>query len=492
MNKARKSSGVETFQNYIDGRWTSSSDGSTFEQANPARLSEITGIFQSATPDDTLAAIEAAENAFPTWRDTPVHARAEILKKALANMNNRQEELAHILTLENGKTLAESRTEITSAIKEMEFQIGEGIRAYGDTLPSSIPGTLAYSVRQPLGVVGIISPWNFPFNVPGRKCTPALISGNTCVFKPASLTPQTGLRFTELFIDAGLPGGVLNFVSGSGRRVGNVLVTDPRVKAISFTGSTEVGMGIQKQAADTLTRTQLEMGGKNPVVVLEDADLDEAAEATVRAAYACAGQWCTSTSRAVVMKDIAQEFRVKVTQQAAAMVVGDGTDTNSTMGPVCGTEQLESIMAYIEKGKAEGATLLAGGNRMTGAPYDDGCFVEATVFAGVRPEMVIAQEEIFGPVLSIIEVDDFEEAIHVANGVRFGLCSSIFTNDLQRAMTFLERTETGLTHVNLMTALKEPQLTFGGIKESGFGIPEAGKTGIEFFTEHKVAYVKYR
>ncbi|MCX7018199.1 MAG: aldehyde dehydrogenase family protein [bacterium] len=476
---------------YINGEWVESSGGRTFEQRNPACLSEITGCFQASTADDTRRAIDAAEQAFPKWRDTPPLARAEILKKVLAKMIERREEIARVLTLENGKLLSESLGEINSAIREMEFQIAEGVRSLGEVMPVSMPGVLAYHTRQPLGVVGIITPWNFPFNVPTRKCAPALMAGNTCVFKPASLTPQTGLRFTELFTGAGLPPGVLNFVTGGPRDVGDTIVTDPRIKAISLTGSTDVGIQINEKASSRLARTQLELGGKNPVVVLKDANLDDAVNATVTAAYACAGQWCTSTSRAIVAREIAGEFIQRVIQKAGALRVGNGLDAETGMGPVCGTAQMRSILAYIEKGLQEGAKLLLGGKQMTDGACADGCFIEPTVFGAVTPEMTIAQEEIFGPVLSVIEFGSLDEAIEIANGVKYGLASSVFTNNLKSALTFLERTEVGLTHVNMVTAYKEPQLTFGGIKQSGHGIPEAGKTGIEFFTEHKVAYVKY-
>ena len=486
----QKSNNMATFLNYINGEWIASEGGKMFEQNNPAHLSEVTGLFQFSTRNDTLRAIDSAEKAFPSWKKMSPHERADILKKALALMVERKEDIANVLTLENGKTLAESRGEINSAIKEMDFQISEGLRMYGETVPISIAGVLAYSVREPLGIVGIISPWNFPVNVPFRKCTPALMAGNTVIFKPASLTPRTGIKIVELFHDAGLPRGVLNLVTGSGKDVGNTIVEEPRVKAISFTGSTEVGIGIHKKASANLTRTQLELGGKNPMVVLEDANLEEAVSAAVKAAYACAGQWCTSTSRVILVKEIAAEFTEQVVEKVKSIRVGDGMEDGIDMGPVCGTEQLKNICAYIEKGKAEGAKLLTGG-RLTGGEYEDGCFIAPTVFAGVKPDMTIAQEEVFGPVLSIIEVRDFDEAIKVANGVRYGLASSIYTNDLKRALTFLERTEVGLTHVNMITAYKEPHLSFGGIKQSGVGIPEAGKTGIEFFTEHKVAYVKY-
>jgi aldehyde dehydrogenase (NAD+) len=397
-----------------------------------------------------------------------------------------------VLTHENGKTLAESRVEIDAAIRECEYQLAEGVRLVGQTVPVTIAGTLAYSRREPLGVAAIIAPWNFPFNVPVRKGIPALMAGNTVVFKPASLTPRTGLLLTELMIAAGLPAGVWNCVTGGGRAVGETLVTDPRVKAISFTGSTAVGRRIHELAARNFTRTQLELGGKNPTVVLEDADLEAAVAATVRAAYACAGQWCTSTSRAVVVAPIAEAFTERLLEQVGALRVGPGDQPGTDMGPVCGEAQQRDILAYIARGQAEGARLRCGGHALTGPGYDGGCFIAPTVFDQVTPAMTIAQEEIFGPVLVIQVVPDFAAAVAVANGVRYGLSSSIFTRDLGRALTFMEQTEAGLTHVNLLTSLKEPQLVFGGIKESGVGIPEAGHDGLTFFTEHKVAYVKYR
>ncbi len=483
---------TEEFKNYIGGGWTGGSDGETFEQHNPADLREVTGLWPASTRGDVRDAIRAAQEAFPAWSSLSPLKRAEYLKRAHRGMVERADELAEVLTRENGKTLDESRAEINAAIGEMEFQINEGVRLGGETRPVSRDGVLAYSVRQPLGVVSIISPWNFPFNVPGRKCTPALMAGNTCVFKPASLTPRTGARFVELFVDAGLPPGVLNFVTGSGAVVGEEMITNPAIKAVSFTGSTQVGRRINQKASQIMARVQLEMGGKNAVVVLEDADLEEAVESAVTAAYACAGQWCTSTSRAIVVEDVAEAFVEEVVDLANQIVVGNGLEEGTTMGPVCGTDQLHSILNYIEVGRQEGATSVLGGRRLTGGEYDHGCFIEPTVFTDVTPDMTIAQEEIFGPVLSVITVGDFEEAIEVANGVDYGLASSIYTADLQRALTFLERTEVGLTHVNMMTALKEPQFSFGGVKASGYGIPEAGKTGIEFFTEHKVAYVKYR
>ncbi len=478
--------------NYIDGEWVPSESGETFEQRNPADTEDLTGHFQAGTPADTYRAIAAAEKAFHTWHRVPAPERAALLRRVLALLEERREILADVLSRENGKTLAESRGEIAAAIKEMDFQIGQGVRACGDTIPTLREGVFAYSVREPLGVVGVITPWNFPLNVVFRKCVPVLVSGNTCVLKPASLTPRVGACEVELFHDAGFPPGVMNLVTGSGRNVGDVLVTDPRVKAISFTGSTDVGKSIQQRAAATLTRTQLEMGGKNPMVVLADADLEEAADVAITAAYACAGQWCTSTSRVLVEAPVAKRFTELLLERVPKVTVGDGRKPGTIMGPVCGEQQLRDILGYIEKGKAEGARLLAGGTRLMDPPLDKGYFIAPTIFGDVTPDMTIAREEIFGPVLSVMTVRDFDEALRVANDVPFGLASSIFTNDLSKAMTFVERTDVGLTHVNLSTALKEPPLSFGGVKESGFGIPEAGTSGIEFCTEHKVVYVRYR
>ena len=374
----------------------------------------------------------------------------------------------------------------------MDFQINEGLRLSGEVMPCEQDGVLAYSVRRPLGVVAIICPWNFPFNVPCRKITPALMAGNTCILKPAQLTPGVAAEFVKLYEEAGLPAGVLNFVTGFGSGIGNELVTNRQIKAISFTGSVEVGQSIHKQAAANMTRTQLEMGGKNPLVVLADANLKDAADSAAFAAYACAGQWCTSTSRAVVEKKVLKDFTDLLLERVKKIVVGNGLDPKTTMGPVCGKNQLENILAAIEKGKAEGGRLLAGGNRIVENGLEKGCFIEPTVFADVKSDMFIAQKEIFGPVLSVMSADNFEHAVEIANAVDFGLTSSVYTNDLQKAFKFIDKTDVGMTHVNMHTAFKEPALSFGGVKTSGCGIPEAGHTGIEFFTEHKVVYVKYR
>ncbi len=479
---------AEPVFNLINGRWLPAGDGCTLEQRNPADLSQVNWRFARGGRDDARAAIAAAEAAFPGWSRLGPAKRAELIGAAIALLRQRRDGIARIITLENGKTLAEARTEVDAAIKEMDWQCAEGRRLAGEIMPSDRPDVLAYTVRRPLGVVSVICPWNFPFNVPGRKVVPALVSGNTVVMKPASLTPRTGAAFAALFADAGLPPGVLNCVAGDGSTVGEELVRHPAIKAVSFTGSTPVGMGIHRAAAETLARTQLEMGGKNPVVVLADADLDLAADATVTAAFACAGQWCTSTARALVERPVFAAFEAKVRERVARIRVGDGLDPQSTMGPVCGQSQLDGILGYIRAGRDEGARLVCGGQRLG----ERGCFIAPTVFSDVTPAMRIAREEIFGPVLALMPVDGFAQAVEVANAVEFGLSSSIFTASLDRALSFLEQSEVGLAHVNLHTAHKEPQLPFGGVKLSGCGLPEAGHSGIEFFTRHQVAYVRYR
>jgi aldehyde dehydrogenase (NAD+) len=478
--------------NFIGGEWRAAVSGRRFEQRNPADLTLVTGTFADSGPEDVNAAIAAAQAAFPSWRALAPLARKSYLQRALGEIGGRRDEIAAAITRENGKALREAQSEVDSAIKEMDYQIAEGVRLCGQTVPVEVGGTLAYSTREARGPVAIVTPWNFPFNVPGRKGTPALMAGNTVIFKPASLTPRTGLLFTEILAASGLPPGVINCVTGGGANVGAALVGDPRIKAISFTGSTAVGKSIELAAARHLTPTQLELGGKNPAIVLPDADLDLAVAEIVKGAFACSGQWCTSTSRVIVLEEIAAEVTDRLLAAVRGIAVRDGAAPDCGMGPVCGAKQKADVLAYIDRGRAEGARLLAGGAALSGGAYDRGCFVAPTVFDRVTPEMVVAREEIFGPVLVIIAVRSFEEAVAVANDVAYGLSSSIFTNDLKCALTYMERAEVGLAHVNLMSALKEPQLPFGGVKESGAGLPEAGSAGIEFFTHHKVCYVKYR
>ena len=465
--------------------------GKVFADANPADQNEVIGYFQQSNVGDVKEAVNSAGRAFADWKRWSPARRSKVLSSVLALLKDRKKALAGDLTLEEGKTLKESEAEIDSAVKEMEFQIDQGRWLFGQSSFSEKEKGLAYTIRQPLGIVSILSPWNFPINVPCRKITPALISGNTVVFKPASFTPLSGLRLVEMFSEAGIPAGVLNFVTGSGSEIGDEMVANPSVKAVSFTGSTEIGLRINKIASQNMTRTQLEMGGKNPTVVLDDANLELAADGVVFAAYSCSGQWCTSTSRVILMDKIADRFVDILVGKVKKIRVGNGLDPDVSMGPLAGETQLKTVLNYIETGKKEGAKVIVGGNRMEAVPYRKGFFVEPTIFVDVKPEMRIAQEEIFGPVLSVIRVQSFEEALEVANNVKQGLSSSVYTGNISKALRFTEESEVGLTHLNLPTSYKEVQLPFGGIKTSGFGLPEAGYTGIEFFTENKSVYINY-
>ncbi len=479
------------YKNYIGGEWQETASGKTFPDINPADKDELVACFQQSDAGDVKRAIEAASRAFEEWRRYPPVRRAQILSQALALLKERREDLAGDLTIEEGKTLKESRAEVASAIKEMEFQIGQGRRISGKSGSPEREKGLSYTVRQPLGVVSVLSPWNFPVNVPCRKLTPALAAGNTVVFKPASFTPLSGLRLVEIFVEAGIPKGVLNLVTGSGSEIGNELIANSSIKAVSFTGSTEVGLKINEVASQNMTKVQLEMGGKNPALVLEDADLRLAADDVALAAYSCSGQWCTSTSRVILIEKIADEFIDILIEKTGKIKVGNGLNPDVSMGPLAGESQLKKVLDYIEIGKSEGARLIVGGKRIKGSKNDKGFFIEPAIFIDVKPGMRIAREEIFGPVLSIIRVDSFEEALKTANGVRHGLSSSVYTRDISKGLRFIEDSEVGMTHLNLPTSYKEVHLPFGGIKSSGIGLPEAGEKGIEFFTENKSVYINY-
>ena len=483
---------MRVLQNYINGRWIDSVSGQRGRCVNPANRDETVCEAQASVPQDVEQAMAAATQAFGGWSQTPAPRRAALLQEFWLRMKAREEDIVRTLTHENGKTLRESRGEFNAALKETDFQIGQGRRVAGKYLPSEVPDTASYLMRRPLGVVTLITPWNFPLSVTCRKLVPAIIAGNCCILKPSDLTPMTEALLFELLHEAGLAPGVANFVTGRGSVIGDVLVTHSAVKAVSFTGSTEVGVGIARKLAGRATKVQLEMGGKNPLVVLADADLPKAVEAAAVGGYGCSGQWCTSTSRVIVEDAIYEPFVERLAAAARALRVGDGFDESTQMGPVCGEQQFESIVRYIEVGKREGARLCAGGYALTDGKLARGCFIAPTVFADVTPEMRIAQEEIFGPVLVVLRAKDFDDALCQANETQYGLASSIYTNDMAKAQRFVSESEVGLCHVNLTTAWKEPQLEFGGIKESGRGLPEAGENGLEFFTTHKAVYVKER
>lgn len=481
---------MQTLKNYIAGKWVDSVSGKTSDNINPADKSEVICRVQASTVEDANAAIEAASAAFDGWRKTPIPERANLLRKVIRRMAEREDEFVRAITLENGKTLRESRGEFAAAIKEADYQIGQGRRLGGVHVPSEQPGVMCYLTRQPLGVVTLITPWNFPLNVACRKMFPALIAGNTCIVKPADFTPMSVWLVFQIMDEVGFPAGVVNYILGRGSVIGDTIVCHPKVKAISFTGSTEVGVGIAEKLAGRQTKIQLEMGGKNPLVVLADADLDKASDATVLGAFSCSGQWCTSTSRVIVEAPVYDKFLDMVLEKTRRITVGNGQDESSRMGPVAGPKQHETIMNYISIGKDEGARLCTGGSAITEGDFAKGYFVEPTIFADVTSDMRIAREEIFGPVLSVIKAADFDDAIRIANDTVYGLASSIYTTDLAKAQKFVEESEVGLCHINMPTAWKEPQLEFGGIKDSGRGLPEAGETGAEFFTDMKAVYIR--
>ncbi|MSP60937.1 MAG: aldehyde dehydrogenase family protein [Myxococcales bacterium] len=481
--------GHELIRNLINGEWVGAKSGRTVANINPATGESIGEVVMSGR-EETEAAVRAAKAAFPGWRRTSAPKRGEILARAAQILTARKEELATALTLEEGKTLHEARGEVQKGINVIEFMAGEGRRLNGETIPSELSATFCWTQREALGVVGLITPWNFPVAIPSWKVAPALICGNTIVLKPASNTPWTAQILCESYLQAGLPPGVLNVVFGPGSAVGDTLVNHPDVVALSFTGSNEVGIHLNVGAAKHLKKVQAEMGGKNPLVVLADADLDLAATATVQGAFGSTGQRCTATSRAVVEASVLEEFTALVVAKTQALVIGDGTKPGVTMGPVVDNGQMKSVLELLEVGKGEARCILGGG-RLTDGDLGRGLFIAPTIFAGVKSEMRIAQEEVFGPALSILVAKDFDDALEIANHTRFGLSSSLYTNDMQRVFQFVERIETGITHVNSPTVGGEAQLPFGGMKATGVGQREMGKTALDFYTEWKTVYVDY-
>jgi aldehyde dehydrogenase (NAD+) len=477
-------------RNFINGRWIESHSGKSMERRNPADQREITSVAPFSTREEVRDAIAAARVAFPSWRDTPAPVRGRILARAAALMEKQKDALARTLSREEGKTLKESLVEIQRSINILEFTAGDGRRMGGETIPSELAKNVAYTIKQPLGVVGAITPWNFPVAIPVWKVAPALVAGNTIVLKPAELTPECAAKVVGIFQEAGVPAGVLNLVFGAGEEVGDELLQAPDVRAISFTGSNEVGSHIYALAARQMKKCQCEMGGKNPVVVLCDADLTLAVESVALGAFGSSGQRCTATSRVVVETAVADEFVNRLLERARKLKVGNGLEADTDIGPLVDEQQLRTVLRYLEIGKKE-ARLLLGGDRMLGAAFENGFFVAPTIFDHVKWDSVIAQEEIFGPVLSVIRAADFEEALRVANSVKYGLSSSIYTNDARRIFDFVDRIETGITHVNAPTVASEVQMPFGGTKATGVGLREMGRVAIDFYTELKAVYIDY-
>src|SRR5687767_13620531 len=482
---------MTTYRSFINGAWINSASGRTTPNINPANTDDVIGSIELATRDEASRAVEAAYNAFREWKRTPAPARGRIVARAARLMEERKEEFAAAITREEGKTISEARGETQRAINVVEFCAGESRRMNGETIPSELPSNFAYTIYEPHGVVACITPWNFPVAIPAWKLAPALVAGNTVVFKPATLTPLTATLMTEIFIDAGIPNGVLNLVLGSGSEAGDEIVNHLAVRAISFTGSTETGLKLYEQVARRGVKVQAEMGGKNPVVILEDCDMALAVESTAQGAFGSTGQRCTATSRAVVIDKVADEFVRKIVERAKSFRLGPGDDPNTDIGPSVDEGQFNTVLKYIDIGREDGTELLYGGKRATGNGLDRGYFVEPTVFDRVTPDMRIAREEIFGPVLSVLRVKDFDEAMQVANDCDYGLSSSVFTNDTNMVYRFVEQIESGMTHVNSPTTGGEAHIPFGGVKLTGLGAREQGSTALDFYTELKVVYVDY-
>jgi aldehyde dehydrogenase (NAD+) len=482
---------VAVLKQFIGGRWVDGSTTKEIVSTNPADTREVLAKLRGADKNDALRAIEAAHKAFPGWRDTPAPQRGRILAKAAILLRERKEELARLMTREEGKIYPEALGEMEKGITLIEWFAGEGLRLGGVTMPSELPKNMLYTTRQPRGVASIITPWNFPFAIPAWKIAPALVSGCTVVFKPASLVPAMAVEFVKILAEAGIPDGVINLVLGSGSAMGDVLVEDPRVKVVSFTGSNEIGRRVHTICGARGVPVTCEMGGKNPAVIWGDADLELALAGVMKGAFGSTGQRCTATSRLVLDERIADKFLKMLLGEIAKIKVGDGLDKTVGMGPAVDESQLKTDLEYIEIGKTEGAKLLCGGRRLTEGAFAHGYFVEPTVFDRVAPKSRLWQEEVFGPVLAVARAKTFDEALELANDCPFGLTCAIYTQDLTLAMRFSEKIEAGMVHVNSPTIGGEAQVPFGGVKGSGVGEREMSKEGLYFYTEQKTVFLDY-
>jgi len=479
------------FKNFINGEWVESRSGKAYENRNPANTDELVGMFVSSNAEDIDLAVDAAKEAYKSWRLVPAPKRAEILFRAAELLVQRKEEFAKDMTREMGKVLAETRGDVQEAIDMTYYMAGEGRRLFGQTTPSELPNKFAMSVRQSIGACGLITPWNFPMAIPSWKMMPALISGNTLVLKPAEDTPLSSYNLVQVLNEAGVPRGVVNLVSGDGPNAGAPLAQHKSVPVVSFTGSTSVGRIIAQACAPDFKHCSLEMGGKNIIIVMDDANLDLAIDGAVWGGFGTTGQRCTAASRIAVHKTVYKEFVTRFVERARSLKVGDGLDSTTEMGPCINEQQLNTVMSYVEIGKNEGAKLLTGGNRLSSGAYSKGWFHEPTVFGDCAPGMRIAQEEIFGPVVSVIPISNFNEAINVANGVPYGLSASIYTRDVNRAFQATRDLYTGIVYVNAPTIGAETHLPFGGTKQTGNGHREAAIAAIDFFTEWKSVYIDY-
>jgi acyl-CoA reductase-like NAD-dependent aldehyde dehydrogenase len=483
---------AKTYYNYINGRWMPSASGETFENVNPADTRDSIGRFALSTKEDVDAAVDAAQNAADRWRRTPAPRRAEILFRLGEILIRNKETYAADMTREMGKVLKETGGDVQEAIDCTYYTAGEGRRLHGFTTPAEMPDKFAMCVRQPVGLCGLITPWNFPMAIPSWKLIPALVCGNTVVIKPAEDTPLSTYNLVRACEEAGIPPGVVNLVTGYGEPAGAAITNHPALRLISFTGSTETGRIVASACAERNAICSLEMGGKNVIIVMDDADVDLAVEGAVWGAFGTSGQRCTASSRIVVHKKVYKQFSRKLTERAARLRVGNGADAKTEMGPVINADAVHKIMGYIEVGEREdGATLACGGKRLTKGEHANGYFIEPTVFTDVAPEMRIAQEEIFGPVTAVIPTGSLDEAVEIANGVRYGLSAAIYTQDVNRAFRAMQDMYTGIFYVNSSTIGAEVHLPFGGTKATGNGHREAGTQVLDIFTEWKSVYVDY-
>lgn len=478
---------IEEFKNYIDGEWVAGRTGELFDNVNPADTSDIVGRFSASSTLDAEMAVRAASEAFVSWKKTSISARAKILNRAADYLEANVDRFAEELTREQGKAFNLSKDEILRSAQTLRFYAVEGQSFTGETFPNDDADMVVYTQREPLGVVSVITPWNFPVSIPARKIAPALISGNTVVFKPSSDAPLSGTRLTEAFVAAGIPKGVLNFITGRAADVGTAITVPAVVRAISFTGSTAAGEHIHRSVAFT-TRTQMELGGKNPLIVMEDADLDKAVDLTIKGGLSLSGQACTGTSRVLVMKEIKAAFTEKLVTKVKALKLGSGMISGTDIGPLATARQLETVLRYVEIGKQE-ATLLCGGERLTGTGYDRGYYVSPAIFTNVTQDMRIAREEIFGPVIGIIEVTSYADAIAKANDTEYGLSAAIATRNPRYAHDFAGDIEFGTVKINRTTTGNLINAPFGGLKRSSTStFRELGRTGLEFYTQIKTVY----
>jgi len=481
----------KTYSNFIDGQWVPTATGRTFENTNPADRNELIGIFQKSGPEDVDAAVAAAKHAYKSWKNTPPPKRGEILYRAARLLQEGKESFAEAMTREMGKVLDETRGDVQEAIDMTFYMAGEGRRLFGQTTTSELSNKFCMTVRSPIGLYGLITPWNFPMAIPSWKIMPALICGNTVVLKPATDTPLSSYHLVQILEQAGVPRGVVNLVTGTGGEVGSPLMQHPDVRAVSFTGSTEIGRTVSQACSASFKHCCLEMGGKNVIMVLDDANLDLAVDGALWGGFGTTGQRCTATSRVVVQKGVYKDFVERFVSRARALKAGNGLDSTVQVGPLINEAQRQTVESYVEIGKDEGAKLLCGGQRLTGGDYDRGWFYAPTIFGDCDSKMRIAQEEIFGPVVSVIPCESLEHAIEIGNGVTYGLSSSVYTRNVNNAFRAMREMETGIFYVNAPTIGAETHLPFGGTKQTGNGHREAATAALDFYSEWKSIYVDY-